>query len=48
MPTINPIIKRAGTTQPDDGAYLNPDSRVGVAEVKKSSRERCTCHGRGL
>lgn len=30
MPTLNPIIKRAGTTQPDDSVL--PEPRGGTAE----------------
>lgn len=40
MPTINPIIKRAGTTQPDDGAYLNPDSRVGGCRGEEKQQRK--------
>lgn len=52
MPTLNPIIKRAGTTQPYNGVYLSPPgvtAELGVpasavaAEKKKISAERCVC-----
>jgi len=55
VPKLNPIIKRAGTTQPDDGVYLNlrtphPPSLPGGAsfsygsrEVEKQPKKVCVC-----
>ncbi len=37
MPTINPIIKRAGNTQPDDNVYLNPPGATTELEVPASA-----------